>query len=814
MITLVVAVPREKVVIAAVSTLLPFFRLRRLKADESKAAWNTMTKQDISKPQASVAPVDIAAPSQALGAASGPAPATGPAAPTTDEANDTLPEPAPRDGLIVLSIVIVSAAIAMMCFAQIGLSLSVSAATGIVVLALSMLLHKQVQKSAQIAQLKAELAQTRHDVKPNGIKANEVKAVPAKVKGAPTRPSTAAAPAAPAVAPASSTPEARIRELSRDIGNLVPRAEAAGPAQPAGAPQPKAVAPEQVAVRAPASADTIPDRGGDKQGRPAPRPVMQPTLQQPFMQTSTQPSLEVPAKAPLKPVPDAKGRPAFAAPVADRPAPPEAGRERWSFRRRVDAQPQPVKGPAPAPGWPAADATPAANPAVTIEGDLELVQRKIKELADEVNAAEALRAPKPVRPNDRAKTPSGALEESIGALRAVANNMRQRPSLGDFVPTLDTAVPKPAAAPAPAPMKPAAAAAAMSAPAQALPAQAFVPPVAAEPSPSQGLGELVIPATAERIAGFEADEDTNAGSGFDQPGLQMTGEQASGHEEQQLPLPDLALPELPILEFGAEAASNPELPPRVAAVARAIEDELLDVMLGPIVTLAEHSVGHYEMTTILRSSTGDALEANEEDFALIGELDSRFDIARLNRAAALTGRMDARDRGGLLLTSFLGSSVTSRAFLESFAHTYEARPRIAAQLVLTFSQRTLDGFSPAAWQALRDMHSFGFHFALDQVTHMGTDFAALQQTGFRFVRLGAQALLDGMTSRDRFVPAEEILQRATLAGLSIVASGITDAATQKRLLDTGVLLGQGTLFGAPRQVNVGGGAPAKHSAAA
>ncbi|MBS0269066.1 MAG: EAL domain-containing protein [Proteobacteria bacterium] len=769
-----------------------------------------MTKQDNSKPQASVAPPDIAAPSQALGAA----PATGPAAPTTDEAIETLPEPAPRDGLIVLSIVIVSAAIAMMCFTQVGLSLSVSAATGVVVLALSMLLHKQVQKTAQIAQLKAELAQTRHDAKPNGVKANEAKAGAPNAKNAPLRAPTAAVPA-PAVAPVSSTPEARIRELSRDIGNLVPRSEAAASAQPAGAPQPKPVAPEQTAIRAPASGDAMSDRGGDKQGRSAPRPVMQPTLQQPFMQTAAQPSLEVPAKAPLKPAPEAKGRPVFSAPAADRPAPPEAGRERWSFRRRVDAQPQPVKGPAPAPGWPAADATPAANPAVTIEGDLELVQRKIKELADEVNAAEALRAPKPARPNDRAKTPSSALEESIGALRAVANNMRQRPSLGDFVPTLDTAAPKPAAAPELPPMRPAAAAAATSAPAQALPAQAFVPPVAAEPSPSQGLGELVIPATAERIAGFEADEDTNAGSGFDQPGFDgRTGEQAGEPEEQQLPLPELALPELPILEFAADAAPNPELPPRVAAVARAIEDELLDVMLGPIVTLAEHSVGHYEMTTILRSSTGDALEANEEDFALIGELDSRFDIARLNRAAALAGRMDARDRGGLLLTSFLGSSVTSRAFLESFAHIYEVRPRIAEQLVLTFSQRTLDGFTPAAWQALRDMHSFGFRFALDSVTHMGTDFAALQQTGFRFVRLGAQALLDGMTSRDRFVPAEEILQRATLAGLSIVANGIADAATQKRLLDTGVLLGQGTLFGAPRQVNVGGGAPAKHSAAA
>jgi cyclic-di-GMP phosphodiesterase TipF (flagellum assembly factor) len=72
-----------------------------------------------------------------------------------------------------------------------------------------------------------------------------------------------------------------------------------------------------------------------------------------------------------------------------------------------------------------------------------------------------------------------------------------------------------------------------------------------------------------------------------------------------------------------------------------------------------------------------------------------------------------------------------------------------------------------------------------------------------------------MTTPERFVPADEILQRATLAGLSIIAADIRDAATQKRLLDAGVLLGQGPLFGAPRQVNVDSGSgPADQSAAA
>ena len=806
-----------------------------------------MTKQDNSKPQVSVALDDIAAPSQALG----PAPAAGPVAPTTGDASDGPLEPHSRDGLIVASIIIVSAAIAMMCFAQIGLSLNVSLATGAIVLALSMLLHKYVQKSAQIAQLKAELARSRHDGKPNAAKANDKPAAP-KMKAAPVRPAAGAAPGpAPSLpvpptsaAPMLGTPESRIRELSRDIGNLVPRPDAA-PVQPVSATQPKQGAADPANVRSHVSAEVAPERGADKAARSASqRPAMQPVMQPPIMKVQGQPSLDIPQKAPSKPAPEAQGRPALAVPVADRPAPPEPSRERWSFRRRVDAQPQqpPVTG---LPGWPAAnDSPPPGNVATTVEGDLELVQRKIKELADEVNAAEALRPTKPVRANEAAKAPASALEDSIGALRAVAASMRQRPAFGDFVPGLDTPARKPApvaatapptaapiapppvapspglAVPPPAP-KPAAATApaqpygppappevSLSQPAQSGPSQS-------EPLLSQGLGELVIPATAERIAGFDPEEPATDGSDYDEPSfeLPMNAEPARP-EGEDLPLPELTLPELPILEFSAEAAPTPELPARAAAIARAIEDESLEVMLGPIVTLAEHSVGHYEMTTTLRSTSGEALEANDDDFALIGELDARFDIARLNRAAALAGRMDARERGGSLLASFLGSSVTSRAFLESFANTYEARPRIAQQLVAMFSQRALDTFTPSAWQALRDMHSFGFRFGLENIEHMGTDFAALQQTGFRFIKVDAQALLSGLTARDRFVLAEEILQRASKAGLSVVASGITDAAMQKRLLSAGVSLGQGPLFGAPRQVNVDGRAPAKHSAAA
>jgi cyclic-di-GMP phosphodiesterase, flagellum assembly factor TipF len=73
--------------------------------------------------------------------------------------------------------------------------------------------------------------------------------------------------------------------------------------------------------------------------------------------------------------------------------------------------------------------------------------------------------------------------------------------------------------------------------------------------------------------------------------------------------------------------------------------------------------------------------------------------------------------------------------------------------------------------------------------------------------------LSGLASRGGFVAPDEINQRATLAGLSIVATGIGDAKTQARLLESGILLGQGPLFGAPRQVSLDGIPPHRSAAA-
>ena len=70
-------------------------------------------------------------------------------------------QPRWRDGFVLLCIAVVSAAISVMLFTQFGLSMPASVGAGVGAWIFFMLMHKQVQKSAQIAELKAELARAR-----------------------------------------------------------------------------------------------------------------------------------------------------------------------------------------------------------------------------------------------------------------------------------------------------------------------------------------------------------------------------------------------------------------------------------------------------------------------------------------------------------------------------------------------------------------------------------------------------------------------------------------------------------------------------
>ncbi|MEQ1669271.1 MAG: EAL domain-containing protein [Hyphomicrobium sp.] len=652
-----------------------------------------------------------------------------------------------RERLVLVSMALVTAAASALLYAIFEYPLASAVLSGGLLWAGLMALHIQFKKNAEIARLKSELARVESQRASDAPSVPMAQTVPAVDASAVKPRSVGGRRSVPGQHPATAAanPVSLLRggtdsmqDVSAAAGqaaeSAMPGAAVGGPAGPQTHPRwempgqqgrparATAAAPQQASATAPSAGSTLP-RG--KHAAPPPPPV----------ETALWPGTSLSAADPM--------------------------RDQWAFRPKDVGLP-------PLPVMDGDDQPMTSMPASTIDADLEMVQRKIKALADEVNAADIGRERQPMPTGFMAAgmqhtaTPNAgansALEKSIGALKATAETMRERPA--------------PQQRPAPRTQTP------------------------ADPTPqTQTLPfDLLIPATAERIAISDL--------GAPPAQAQVAQSVAAAPPPAAPPLDDvpvLELPTLPVFEFTSSAPPNP----RLAAIIAAVENGEMDVFLSPIVALQSHQVSHYDVTVRVRAATGGYLENAEQELQLAGsDVLALFDTARLKRAAMLAQRLDAHNKPGSLLSAVNGPSITNAEFLETFARVYEERDRISNQLVLTFTQADLEQFSPSAWQALSDMHAFGFRFALSQIDHVAMDFASLAERGFAFLRLDASALLGGLPARDHFVAADELCKLLAGAGMTLVADTIDDEAVRARVFGFGVLLGQGRLFGGARQVKL------------
>lgn len=242
---------------------------------------------------------------------------------------------------------------------------------------------------------------------------------------------------------------------------------------------------------------------------------------------------------------------------------------------------------------------------------------------------------------------------------------------------------------------------------------------------------------------------------------------------------------------------------RIAEIAAAIETSRMDVFLNPIVGLGDYAVSHFEISVRLKSAAGDYIDSPERTLSLgATDLLALFDIERLNRTAQVAEQLEARGKSGALLSPTAGPSMTDGKFLEAFARAFETRTSISGQLVLTFTQADIAAFGAGTWQALADMNSFGFRFALDHVTHFTTDFADLAERGFAFVKLPASAFLEGLPAGKGMVSPADICRSLAGEGLTLVVEAVDDEALLARVFGFGALYGQGALFGGARQITL------------
>ncbi len=328
----------------------------------------------------------------------------------------------------------------------------------------------------------------------------------------------------------------------------------------------------------------------------------------------------------------------------------------------------------------------------------------------------------------------------------------------------------------------------------------------APPMPRAPVGASAVPPPLPPQAHAPVDPDASIERSIE--ALRMTAgamrAPAAGKDAPPAPAPQAAAPQPPPLPpFVRQASTRPASPSdaRARLMADAISAGRIEVALEPILGLEDQQTRHYEVSVRLRDADGNPLEVTHDGPDLRGTgLLPLFDGVRVARTAAVARRLEDRGKGGSVFSAFSGESVADEHFLGELAETLHLRTSLASQLVLSFTQTDIRGFSTPEWDSLADMRALGFRFAITHLTDLDMDFEALAEQGFVFAKLDASVFLEGLRAPSGHLPSSDVCRHLAKHGLTLVVERIDDDALLARVFGFGVLLGQGQLFGGARPV--------------
>jgi cyclic-di-GMP phosphodiesterase TipF (flagellum assembly factor) len=107
---------------------------------------------------------------------------------------------------------------------------------------------------------------------------------------------------------------------------------------------------------------------------------------------------------------------------------------------------------------------------------------------------------------------------------------------------------------------------------------------------------------------------------------------------------------------------------------------------------------------------------------------------------------------------------------------------------------------PVEQESLAALAALGFRFSLDQVSNLDLDFEAMQNRGFRFLKIDADLLLNGMSEANAQIHAADMRSYLERFGIQLIVSKIENESVLADILDYHVKYGQGFVFSEPRPV--------------
>ena len=241
----------------------------------------------------------------------------------------------------------------------------------------------------------------------------------------------------------------------------------------------------------------------------------------------------------------------------------------------------------------------------------------------------------------------------------------------------------------------------------------------------------------------------------------------------------------------------------------ALTENRVDLYLQPVMSLPQRRTVFYESFTRLRDETDRVMMLAEYLSAAESEgLVPAIDNLLLFRCAQIVRRLARQDRKVGVFCNVALSSLGDETFFPQFLDFLSQNRDLNQALIFELGQATFDARGAVEARNMAKLADLGFRFSIDKVQTLDLDFADLQRSDVRFIKVAADLLIEQLLDIDGAAPLPSLpdIQAADFAGLTrrygieVIAEKVETERQIVDILELDIALGQGHLFGEPRAI--------------
>ena len=244
-------------------------------------------------------------------------------------------------------------------------------------------------------------------------------------------------------------------------------------------------------------------------------------------------------------------------------------------------------------------------------------------------------------------------------------------------------------------------------------------------------------------------------------------------------------------------------------VRQALAENRVDLYLQPVVSLPQRRTVFYESFSRLRDASGRVMMPAE--YLSVAEpegLMSAIDNLLLFRCVQIVRRLAKNDRKVGIFCNVAMGSLADEVFFPQFLEFLAENKDMANGLIFELGQAAFEQRGAIEARNMAKLADLGFRFSLDKVADLDLDFQDLSRADVKFVRVGAEMMINQLLEVDgqlalrsmKDLAAADYADLTRRYGIEMIAEKVESERQVVDILELNIRYGQGNLFGEPRAI--------------